>query len=74
MLIRSSLPSILMVRKRISSLSDLEVVANFAYRTDISIAVFLFAGIATFILALGTTFQRAYSVPITNPVDSLRSE
>ncbi len=48
--------------------------ANFAYRTDIHIAIFLFAGAATFLLAMLTTFQRAYSVATTNPVVALRSE
>ncbi len=48
--------------------------ANFAYRTDINIAVFFLAGVATFLMALATTFQRAYSVAVSNPVDSLRAE
>lgn len=48
--------------------------ANFAYRTDINIGIFLLAGIATFIIALATTFQRAYSVATRNPVHSLRTE
>lgn len=48
--------------------------ANFAYRTDIHIAIFLFAGAATFILAMVTTFQRAYSVATSNPVTALRTE
>lgn len=47
---------------------------NFAYRTDINIMIFLFAGLATFAIALATTFQRAYSVATRNPVQSLRAE
>ncbi len=47
---------------------------NFAYRTDINIMIFLFAGVATFLIALATTFQRAYSVATRNPVQSLRTE
>lgn len=48
--------------------------ANFAYRTDISITLFFFAGIATFFLALATTFQRTYRVAISNPIMALRTE
>lgn len=48
--------------------------SNFAYRTDISIAIFFFAGVATFVMALATTFQRAYSVAVANPIKSLRCE
>ncbi|NKB34479.1 MAG: FtsX-like permease family protein [Pseudomonadales bacterium] len=47
---------------------------SFAYRTDISLLLFFFAGFATFALALVTTFQRAYSVAVSNPVDALRTE
>lgn len=48
--------------------------ANFAYRTDIHIGIFLFAGAATFLLAMFTTFQRAYSVATANPIAALRTE
>ncbi len=48
--------------------------SNFAYRTDINISIFFFAGVATFIMALATTFQRAYSVAVANPIESLRCE
>jgi len=48
--------------------------ASFAYRTDIGFLVFFLAGLATFIMALLTTFQRAYSVAVSNPVDALRTE
>tara|TARA_R110002167_G_scaffold89012_4_gene239994 strand:+ start:31441 stop:31830 length:390 start_codon:yes stop_codon:yes gene_type:complete len=48
--------------------------SNFAYRTDINISIFFFAGVATFIMAFATTFQRAYSVAIANPIESLRCE
>lgn len=47
---------------------------SFAYRTDISFMIFLLAGLVTFIMALLTTFQRAYSVAVSNPVDALRAE
>ncbi len=47
---------------------------NFAYRTDISISIFIIAGLATFLMALATTFQRAYSVAVANPIESLRCE
>lgn len=48
--------------------------ANFAYRTDIHIGIFLFAGLATFVMAMATTFQRAYSVATSNPITALRTE
>lgn len=48
--------------------------ANFAYRTDINIMIFLIAGLTTFALAMVTIFQRAYRAATTNPVDALRSE
>lgn len=47
---------------------------NFAYRTDISIGIFIIAGLATFLMALATTFQRAYSVAVANPIEALRCE
>lgn len=47
---------------------------NFAYRTDISLFIFLVAGVATFGIALATTFQRAYTVANTNPAQVLRAE
>lgn len=46
--------------------------ASFAYRTEINLAIFLLAGLATFALAMGTTFQRAYSVAVANPINTLR--
>ena len=48
--------------------------SNFAYRTDISLVIFLLAGLATFAMAMLTTFQRAYSVAVANPVIALRTE
>ncbi|MDA1369291.1 MAG: ABC transporter permease [Proteobacteria bacterium] len=47
---------------------------SFAYRTDMDFLVFFLAGLFTFIMALFTTFQRAYGVAVTNPVDALRTE
>ncbi len=48
--------------------------ANFAFQTDVGVGIFLIAGVATFLLALATTFQRAYGVATRNPVNALRSE
>jgi len=48
--------------------------ANFAYQADISLFVFLAAGISTFSLALATTLQRSYKAAIANPVEALRFE
>ncbi len=47
---------------------------SFAYRTDIDLAAFFLAGLAAFLLALLTTFQRTYIAAVSNPVDALRVE
>lgn len=47
---------------------------NFAYRTDIGISIFLFAGIAALIMALLTVSYHTVKAAMTNPVDSLRYE
>lgn len=47
---------------------------NFAYRTDITIGIFLLAGMATFLLALVTIFHKTYSVASVKPVTALRTE
>lgn len=48
--------------------------SNFAYKTEISLAIFIIAGLGAFLIALLSTFQRAYSVAVANPVDALRLE
>lgn len=48
--------------------------SNFAYRADVSILVFLVAGLVTFMMALVTTLQRAWVAAMANPVNSLRAE
>ncbi|MEQ8953672.1 MAG: FtsX-like permease family protein, partial [Gammaproteobacteria bacterium] len=48
--------------------------SNFAFQTDIGFGIFLLAGVATFAMALATTFQRAWVVATRNPVESLRAE
>ena len=46
----------------------------FQYRTDISIWVFLLAGITTIFVAILTVSYRSFKAAHTNPVNSLRSE
>lgn len=48
--------------------------SNFAYRTDIGISIFLFAGMAALIMALLTVSYHTIKAAMTNPVDSLRYE
>ncbi len=48
--------------------------SNFAYRTEINLTIFLLAGLATFVLAMITTFQKTYSVASVNPVLALKTE
>ena len=47
---------------------------DFAYRIDLSIGVFILAGIFTFILAIIAISHHAYKAANTNPVDSLKYE
>jgi len=47
---------------------------NFAYRIDISLWIFLFAGLLTLFIALTTVIFQAIKVATTNPIESLRYE
>jgi putative ABC transport system permease protein len=47
---------------------------EFAYRTEITIWVFLTTGLITMLIAIMTVSSQAIKVAISNPVDSLRSE
>jgi putative ABC transport system permease protein len=47
---------------------------DFAYRIDISIWIFLFAGAAAFLIALVTVSWQSIRAAMSNPVDSLKYE
>lgn len=47
---------------------------NFAYRTEINPATFLFAGLLTILVAWITVGYQSYKATIINPVESLRNE
>ncbi len=47
---------------------------DFAYRTSLSWWMFVFAGVAAFIIAFGTICFQAIKAAIANPVKSLRTE
>jgi putative ABC transport system permease protein len=47
---------------------------NFAYRTDLSIWVFILSGIAALMIALLTASCQSIKAATANPVDSLRYE
>jgi len=47
---------------------------DFAYRTSISLWIFLFAGIAAGLIALVTISFQAIKAAIANPVKNLRTE
>jgi putative ABC transport system permease protein len=47
---------------------------GFAYKTDLSIWLFLFSGLAAFVFALLTVSYQAVKAAMANPVDSLRYE
>lgn len=47
---------------------------NFAYRTDIGVSIFIFAGIAALVMAVITVSYHTIKAAMTNPVDSLRYE
>jgi putative ABC transport system permease protein len=51
-----------------------EWLTNFAYRTDLSIWIFLAAGVGAFLIALLTVSIQAIKAAIANPVESLRYE
>lgn len=48
--------------------------ANFAYKIDISLGIFLLAGGVAFFIALVTVSWQSISAALTNPVESLRSD
>lgn len=47
---------------------------DFAYRPDISITVFILAGLSAFVIALLTMSYQSIRVSIANPVNALRNE
>ena len=47
---------------------------NFAFRTDINIATFLFSGLAAVIIAILTITFQSIKAALSYPVDSLRYE
>jgi len=47
---------------------------EFAYKTEITIWIFLTTGLITMLIAIMTVSSQAIKVAISNPVDSLRSE
>lgn len=48
--------------------------ANFAYRTDISIGILTLSGLAALLIALATVSGQALKAAVANPVNSLRNE
>jgi len=47
---------------------------NFAYKVEIGVGVFIFAGLTALIVALLTVSYQSIKAALSNPVDSLRSE
>jgi ABC-type antimicrobial peptide transport system permease subunit len=47
---------------------------TFAYHVDITVTVFLLAGIATALIALGTVGFQAMKAALANPIDSLKND
>jgi putative ABC transport system permease protein len=47
---------------------------NFAYRTDIGVWIFIFAGLSALAMAIITVSYHTIKAALTNPVDSLRYE
>jgi putative ABC transport system permease protein len=47
---------------------------NFAYRTDIGVSLFIWAGVAALVIAFVTVSYHTFKAAMTNPVDSLRYE
>ena len=47
---------------------------NFAYRIDLSIALFIFAGVAAILIALATVSFQSIRAAIADPIRALRSE
>lgn len=48
--------------------------ADYAYRIDVGVGVFLFAGVVSLLIALGTVSYRAIKAARANPVKALRYE
>ena len=48
--------------------------ANFAYRTNIGLGIFLLSGVAALIIALVTVSSHAIKAAMANPVESLHYE
>jgi len=51
-----------------------EWLENFAYKTPVSIFVFLFAGVAALVIAVLTISFQSFKAASVNPINSLRSE
>jgi len=47
---------------------------DFAYRTDVSLWIFLFGGFVSVIIAWGTVSIQSYKASLANPVNSIRAE
>lgn len=47
---------------------------NYAYKIDLTIWPFMFAGISALVIAVGTVSYQSIKAAMTNPVDSLRNE
>jgi putative ABC transport system permease protein len=47
---------------------------NFAYRIDISVWIFLTAGVIAILIALATVSYQAIKAAVGNPVGSLRTD
>ncbi|MGD8306793.1 MAG: ABC transporter permease [Ignavibacteria bacterium] len=48
--------------------------ADFAYRINLTLSIFIFAGFIAFLIALLTVSYQAIKAALANPVDSLRNE
>jgi putative ABC transport system permease protein len=47
---------------------------DFAYQTDVSADIFIFAGVLAIVIALSTVIVQATKAALVNPVQSLKSE
>jgi hypothetical protein len=48
--------------------------SDFAYRTDLNLALFVLAGVATFVIGAVTVSYKSYSAALANPVKTLKEE
>ena len=48
--------------------------ADFAYRTDVKVGLFIISGIATFVVGALTVSYKSYSAASANPVKTLKEE